>query len=329
MAKNKANTSQWEIPYESGLIEWNLNNVHTAQLYVNFKYLSDYLSKQNTAVKDLFESGFLNINIYNGANLSFAGFLADVSYNKYAAGDFNVNLGVKSWLAYFENRLYSGSFTATDQGQIAWSAINAVNDIGLTQGTITATKNRDRTYKYDNVQKIVTHLSNNEILQGFEFDISNQKVFSAGSRIGIDRPTIIFDEHNIIEYTLDVGLVGKIFNKGYILGGGIGDTQIVRSYDAGNSYVNNWYRLEGLIQDVNVEETVNLDDKVQNFITQMKDPVRKLKIKAEVNSPLISLYSVGDGVRVVLPDVSINEIKRIEKKSVYFGAEEYVTLEFM
>lgn len=328
IAKNKALDQQWELPFERGMVEWNLNDVGVASLTVSQKYLAGYLSKQGITLKDLFESGWLNNYIYYGDDQIFAGFFSNVVYSKIESS-FTVELGIKSWLAYFENQLYSGSFSNTDAGNIAWQCIDAVNDIGIIQGTITATKNRDRTYDDDDVAKIIKHLSNNEILDGFEFEIGNNKILTVASRIGSDKPAVVFDEHNIIEFYLQVGLVGQVFNYGKILGAGIGDTQLSRTYDAGQSYVDSWYRLKKLFQAVNVVEAATLDDKVKKYIEDSKNPVRLLSLKVDNSSPLFTEYSVGDGVRINLPEVGIDEIKRIKKKILTFGSEEFVELQFL
>jgi len=329
IAKNKAATQQWELPFESATLERNLNNVHTASINVSYAYLSDYLGRQNTTPKDLFENAWINIYIYKDNNLIFGGFLCDVVYNK-SSGSFTVQLGCKSWLAYFENRLYSGIITATDAGMIAWNALNSVNDIGITQGTITATKTRDRTYKYDDVCKIVVNLGSLQIQEGFEFDLSNLKVFTVVSRIGSDKPTIIFDDFNVIDYSLSVGLVGKLFNYGTVLGSGMDDNQLARTYDAGSAYQTNWYKQEALLQETDIPETVTLDDDIKKYVELRKNPIRTLTLKATVASPIFENYDVGDGVVINLPDISMAATKRIVKKTLTFGGtEENVNLEFL
>lgn len=324
---NKAENTQWELPYQSAEVSWNLNDVHTANIYIDGPSLIKYIEKQGSTPKDVLVDGWRNIYIYQDDTLIFAGYIADVMYQKYER-DFNVQVGVKSWLGYFENRIYTGSFTNTDQGSIAWQVINAVNDIGITMGTIDATKNRDRTYSYDDVRKVVRQLTIDEILEGYEFDITNAKVFTAKARIGQDRPNIIFDEYNIMDYTSHMKTVGGVFNRAYILGGNVGDEQIIRNYDAGSTYTDDWYRLETVINDINVQETDNLDDKVEKFVDIYKSPITPLSMKVATTNPASTAYGHGDGVRVRLPDAEIDAIRRIRKKTLYFGDNEYISLEF-
>lgn len=325
--KNKAEIVQWELPYKSALLDWRLNSIHTGTIYVDFVFLRDYLAAQGVTPKNLFESGFTNVYIFREGTLIFAGFVSDVRYQKYTQA-FTVEIGIKSWLGYFENRYHTAVYTGVDQGDIAWAAIDATNDIGITEGTITATKNRNRTYSNDDVAKIVVQLNKEAIIDGYYFDISNQKVFTAGPTIGSDRENIIFDEGNIYDFTVGVKLVGGVFTDGIILGGGVGEDQIVRTYDAGSTYEDAWYKQEALINDINVEDTGVLDDKIEQFVELRKNPIRVLTFKTQVDQPLVTLYNVGDRVRVRLPEAEIDELKRIKKKTLFIGESEYVQLEF-
>lgn len=326
IVKNKDETSQWELPYESGTIIWNLNNVNTCSILVDMNFLNDYLIKQNNTINNLFESGFTNFYLYKNEILLFAGFISGVSYIA-TGGQKQVRIDAKSWLAYFQNRFYTGVFTATDAGDIAWGLISAVNDISITKGTITATKNRDRTYFYDEVAKSIINLSYLNIDQGFDFDISNNKVFTAVPRLGSNYENIIFDEQEIINYSISVGLVNTIINKGYIFGGGLGDNQIIRDYALGAPYTTNWFILEGKTQLVNVEDTNILDDSVKRFVELKKLPVKVIKIK--VTNKFVDNYNVGDGVKVKIQNLAINDIFRVKKKTVYFGDDESIDLEFI
>lgn len=236
IVKNKALSQQWELPFKSCVIDWRLNSINTAMIYVDFVYLNHALVAQETTAKALFESEFMNVYIYSGDTLLFAGFISGVRYQKYTNA-FNVEISVKSWLAYFENRYYTATIAGTDAGTIAWNAINSVNDIGITSGTITATKNRDRTYKNDAVSKIVIQLTKDAIIDGYDFSISNSKAFNVSADLGNTLPEIRFGESNVYDWSVSVGLVGSVFTDGIILGGGIGQDQLVRTYDAGTLVV--------------------------------------------------------------------------------------------
>lgn len=324
--KNKAETQQWEIPYESGVVVWNLDNVHVFTINVNLVYLRDYLATQSNTIKGLFESAFLNVYLYKDGVLTFAGFVSEVNYRQ-SGSQLTAVVTCKSWLGYFENRYYSGAFSATDAGDIAWGLINAVNDITITKGTVTATKNRDRTYVYDEVAKSVIALSILNLTSGLDFDITNQKVFTAVPRLGADYDNIIFTTNDIIAFDIKVGLVGYVFNKGYIFGGGMGADQIVRDYTLGAPYTTNWFTLEGKTQNANVEDTDLLDDQVEQFVELRKNPVRVTKIR--VTTKFLDSYSHGDGITLKIPDLSVNDIFRVKKKTLTFGTDEYVDLEFV
>lgn len=326
IVKNKAGTSQWELPFENGQVVWNLNNIHTCSLVVDMVYLRDYLVAQSSTLKTLFETGWLNFYLYKDNVLLFAGYIASVTYSV-SGGRAQVRIDVKSWLGYFASRFYTGDFSATDAGDIAWGLINAVNDISITKGTVTATKTRDRSYKNDEVAKSVIGLSYLNLDSGFDFDISNAKVFTAVPRLGSDFANIVFDEADILSYSIPVGLVGTVINKGIIFGGGIGDSQVIRTYTLGAPYTTNWFTLEGKTQSVNVEDTTVLDDAVTQLVELRKNPVRTIKLK--VTNKFVDDYNVGDGIKIKIPDLTIDDILRVKKKTLNFGDEDTIDLEFL
>lgn len=325
IVKNILETYQWELPWENGNISYNLNNVHVATINVNYSYLLDYLRNQDIGFRDFFEGGLSKYFIYENGVLIFGGFLSEVTFDKRENAQ-NIQIVLKSWLAYFAQRLYSGVFTAIDAGEIGWQMVDAVNDIGVTKGTVTATKTRDRTYDKDDVLKNLTLLSSLNIDEGFDFEISPLKVYTAVPRLGSDRNNIIFQEPDILRYQLKVGVLGTIVNKGYILGGGMGEGQKVRTYDVGSPYSDNFYVQEAKTQLSNVEDTTILDDTVKNFVELRKEPVRVLKVT--VSNKFEGSYNYGDGVVIKIPDLSVDGIYRIKKKVKYFEKPD-IDLEFL
>ena len=326
LAKNKALTSQYELPVSGGQITWAKNSVNVANLTVDLKYLQDYLVLQSTTAKNLFESGWLNIYIYYGTTLIFAGYLSDITYAQSEQGG-SISLTVKSWLGYFENRFYTATIAGTDAGTIAWNAINSANDIGITSGSITTPKRRDRTYRYDDIAKIVQGLSADNLASGYDFGITDAKVFNVYSAIGASKPYVKFDDFNVISYNLQVGLVGSVFNRGIILGAGDGDLQLVQTYSAGVSpYENNWYIQQLLLTDTTILETTTLLDKITQAITNSKDPLRTLTLQASAETFLD--YVVGDTVSINLPKAELATTRRITKKALTFGDNNVVDLEF-
>lgn len=325
IAKNKDETLQFELPVVSGSITWNMNTVNIAQVSVDFQFLQKYLTLQGTTARQLFETGWLNIYIFYGQNLVFAGFLADVGYQ--LSGDKGtINLGVKSWLGYFENRYYSGVFTQVDAGEIAWQCIDNVNDISITKGVVNATKDRDREYKYDAVAKSVNYLSADNLEDGFDFEITDAKVFNVYSSIGANKPYIRFDDFNVVSYSVQAGTVGSVFNRGTVLGAGEGELQLIQTYNAGSGYEDNWYIQELLLSETGTKEVPNLLDKITKAVELNKNVRRKLSLKAEGST--FQDYSVGDSVKVKLKDVELDEMRRITKKTITFGDGLFVDLEF-
>jgi hypothetical protein len=331
-ATSKGSSTPYKLPFKSGTIEWNLNDVNTMTLNIDGVYLRDYLKEQGTTIVSLFEGNFVTIRVYDeNDTLKFAGYVDDLNYKR-STTVFTIVLKINSWLGYFERRIYNGTFsTATDAGSIAWTIINSVNDIGITQGTIETTKSRVRTYN-DNwtAYKAVTHLSSSQILEGFEFDISNDKVFTVKSQLGTTRDNIVFNEKSIISWNVNVPLVGDLVNYGTIIGAGYEDDRLVRTYDAGTTYSNNWYKLEEVVSDINVSEVDTLDDKIEDYVTKRRSPVRTLTLDAKTDIPDVDEYVVGDYVIVDIPDAGFDKVSKriLQKKLSFSDSDNKVSLKF-
>ena len=71
---------------------------------------------------------------------------------------------------------------------------NPYSDLGITQGAHPTTKNRDRTYKFDNIKDSIIRLSNENLTDGFDFDIDATKAFNVYYPTkGQDRFDVVFD----------------------------------------------------------------------------------------------------------------------------------------
>ncbi len=204
--KNNAFVS--EMPFEGFTLTKKLNDIANLELRGNYFVLDDWAKKQNTTVENILTSGFRWVDFKGDDNTLFKGFLSEVKISK-AQYDVNVNLTFLNWLGYFRKRYITKTYTNTDAGSIAWDLISTAQsqsygNIGIVQGTIQSTKNRDRTYVDDEIAKSIIALSNSNLKDGFEFEITNDKSFTVKSRIGTDKPFIVLDERNIESWDIDL-----------------------------------------------------------------------------------------------------------------------------
>lgn len=330
---DKSNTFISELPFEGFSFTKKLNDIPVLELRINYHILLDWAKKQNTTVENILTSGFRWVNFKADNNTLFKGYLSEVKISK-AQYDINVNLTFLNWLGYFKRRYITKTYTNTDAGSIAWDLINTAQletygNIGITQGIIQTTKNRDRTYTNDEVAKSIIALSNSNLKDGFEFEITNDKVFTVKSRIGTDKPYIVLDERNIESWNIDFLISTSLTNKVTLKGEGYGDSQLTVIREASNIYKDKWYLLENIISDVNVKEQTTLQDKGDKYLEKYQDVNKTFSLTTVPVNYSIFDFDVGDGVKVKIEDI-IDGVYRIKTKQFSFsGDEEKIKLEFL
>lgn len=89
-----------------------------------------------------------------------------------------------------------------------------------------------------------------------------------------------------------------------------------------------WYTQQALVNDINTDSSTNLDDKIEQYVESRSVPNRKLVLKSSVENPSPLDFDVGDRVMIDLPDAEISELRRLRKKTLYIGDNDYMSLEF-
>lgn len=131
----------------------------------------------------LIEGGKHEIWIYRNNTLIKAGPLWDLTASSSGS---TIACTAEDLTAYLEVNLIEAdaSFTDIDQGQIAWSLINTWQGLtmgtrGITQGSIPASVNRQRTYKKSDGKNIYEAIMDMvEQDNGFDFELTPQRVFN-------------------------------------------------------------------------------------------------------------------------------------------------------
>lgn len=203
-------------------------------------------------------------------------------------------------------------YTQVDAGAIAWDLIDTFQqktggDLGFTQGTIEATKLRDRKYYSENIMELIIRLT--EVLEGFDFEITNDKVFNVYYRKGIDRSNT-----TVLQYGVNIREVKKISsdftapcNQAIILGEQIDEIQ-ERTETTDNSSVNTYGLRQGMDTAYNVTEEETLTDKGGEMVRRKKNPILTLELTQMTGTqPEFGSILVGDTIRVMI-DESIYQI---------------------
>lgn len=241
-----------------------------------------------------------------------------------------------------EKRYTSNIYNNTDAGQIAWGLINTTQgltggDLGLTQGIIQATQNRDRTYLDEKIGEKIIQLT--EVNNGFDFLISpsikinTQGVFNVYSKRGqtINSFNLEYGAglRNNIQAWSRKRTLSDIYNSVVVEGEGYGDIAL-KSTQTDSSMINAVGLLEGRVQEKSINQQTTLDSKGQEFIRVRKteQPIYDLTLNNAFDD--FGKYDIGDIVPVKIKSgyVNINTTMRIYGIDVRVsdGGEEQIKL---
>ncbi len=163
--------------------------------------IEHYARDSKTNVGDLLKEGVNEIHIWRGNEKVVSG---QINYSRATIqSDKRIHeVRAIGWLGLLlgdggRNTRSVQTFSATDQGAILWALIDHTQtqtngNIGITEGTIEATVDRDRTYPIDkNIGDAIIEMT--EVINGLDVEITPDKVFNVYKRIGEDRSYLIFE----------------------------------------------------------------------------------------------------------------------------------------
>lgn len=250
-------------------------------------------------------------------------------------GDNWATLTCYDWFEQLNTRFTSAEqiYTATDAGAIAWDLIDTTQtetngDMGMTQGTIETTQNRDRTYYNQNIAEAIVNLSN--VINGFDFEINNAKAFNASSFIGIDRSADI-----ILEYGINIrsARITEDFSKPATRAIVIGTTPVVGDplrVDRNDLDAQAIYKLrEAVYSEMSVSETATLESKGDAILRRNNAPLVKISLGIVRSvTPTIADFSLGDIIRLKIDSgiYNIDESYRIYEWQVSYDVDNTETL---
>lgn len=330
---NKTNSFQAELPFSSISITKKLNDIWTANATIEYSIFKDYLEKQNQTVDNILSSGFRWADIKRNGVTVFKGILVEASLSR-NGNSTSLQLSFKSWLAYFAKRFTSNTYTSTDAGDIAWGIINTAQgitdgSIGITSGTITATKQRDRTFNRDEIAKSIINMSAFNVKDGYDFEISDEKIFTVSARLGSDKPAIVFDNSNIRSHQITYLIGLNLVTQSIQLGNGIGVDQKIETRTALSTYTNKWYLQEKITSNSSVSESTTLQDHGDKELALYQDQSKSFDITVDTGVMDLTTYNIGDGVTVKIEDV-IDGLYRIKQKEISVrNGDESVKLTFI
>ena len=195
-------------------------------------------------------------------------------------------------------------------------------DFGITEGTIEATMDRDRTYNNQNIAEAIINLTN--VLEGFDFEITDNKVFNAKTLIGEDlTESVILDYgSNVLSCRITEDFSAPV-NRAIILGEASDNTELLRIERNDTTSQTNIKLREDATTEWDVSETETLNEKGDAILRKYSTPLLKIDIDILPNTPNVTQFSLGDLiiVRIVHGFYNIKEEYRIFEWEVEYKSD--------
>lgn len=260
-----------------------------------------------------------SIWIYREGILIWSGEMAMRDGNLDNQGGGDVTIYGFDWLELFRKRFTASevTYSGVDAGELAWELIDTSQsqpngDFGITLGTIEPTVNRDRTYNNQNIYEAIVNLSN--LISGFDFQITNSKIFNVESTIGVDRTDSVVLEygHNIIKCRVTEDYTDPT-NRAIVLGQAeaFDELQRVERDDAVSQGI---IKLrESVLSEMDISEIETFEEKGDALLRKNASPLMKLDIDILQNTPSIADFGLGDTIRlkIIRAPYNIDESYRV------------------
>lgn len=254
--------------------------------------------------------GVTRLLIYRASKLIWAGVIWEITEDAQDdEGTVNVQC-TEIFHILSEKRYTSNTYTSTDAGQIAWGLIDTTQgllggNLGITEGTIEATQNRDRAYFDEKIGEKIIQLT--EVINGFDFEITPSikvntlGVFNVYSKRGTTLTSFRLEygeglKNNIQSWSRKRTL-SDMFNSVIVEGEGLGDARLT-STETDTALITAIGLLEGRIQEKSVNQQTTLNTRADEFIriSKAEQPLYDITVNNAYDD--FGKYDVGDIVPV-------------------------------
>lgn len=208
---------------------------------------------------------------------------------------------------YVKIRIYYGIgniVDVTDAGAIAWdlietSQLKTNGNLGITEGTIATTQDRTRTYNNQNIMEAIINLS--EVINGFDFEITDDKVFNVYTVKGTDLTDSLILEYgrNLQSVSIDEDFTTPC-NNAIVLGEVIDETELTR-VDRPDTTTQAKYKLREMVLSAdNVIDEDTLNEKGDAMLYKYKEPLIKVDFEVSRGTINVTQFSLGDLIRLII-----------------------------
>ena len=287
----------------------------------------------DTKISSLIALRVYDVYIYRDGILLWAGEQAIRQGDLSETGDNWCTIVCYDWLEQLNSRYTVNEkiYTFQDGSAIAWDLINETqieDSLGITQGTLVETTWREKTYTNQNVMDAIINLAN--LVDGFDFQINNSKVFSISNFIGVDRTADI-----VLEYGTNVKSVritedfSKPATRAIVLGqtDEVGDDVRIERNDIAQQTT---YGLrEYPFSQLEVSELAALESTGDAILRKYGSPLLKLSMDiVRSTTPTIVDFALGDIIRCIIKKgiYNIDETMRVFEWDVAYNIDNTETL---
>lgn len=326
--KDIDNNLIWELPYLSWSFTDELNKGKDGQFSFDYEDLKVLSDTYNTTYMTILGGGFREIWIEKNSTKIYYGVITDIDEaSDQETEQVTISVASVGFFNVFGKRRTSNKrvFSSTDAGTIAWTLINEsqtsdtpYSDLGIASGTITSSVNRDRTFRFASVKEEITKMSNENLSNGFDFEIDNQKLFQVYyPQKGSLRPEIVFDAQSIVRWSRNRPSLLSLTNKVYAIGEGINDDVLYSLRTSAATYRDVFGTLEDVVSNRDVIESATLDATGDRFLLENQSPRETFTIIHVDDDPDIANYGIGDSVRVTIEKLGVTgQYKRVMKRTI-------------
>lgn len=170
---------------------------------------------------------------------------------------------------------------------------------GITRGSIEITTDRDRTYNNQNIMQAIINLSN--VLSGFDFEITDEKVFNVANVIGTDLTDSIKLKYglNVKSCTVTDDFTDPI-NRAIVLGEATDESTLQR-VDRNDTDLQDLYKVRENVQsEMDVSEIETLQDKGDAMIRKYGTPLSSITVDIAASTVKVIDFSNGDLIRAII-----------------------------
>jgi len=267
--------------------------------------------------------GFAELYIYRYGTLVWGGEIGSLQESMSDTQD-GVTVTAKGFLDLLSKKVVGTAaaprvFSSTDLSTIGWTLIDEAQtgtnaSFGITQGVLATSRNADRSYDYKILKEALEGLSNLNIINGIDLEITAAKEFNTYyPQKGREIADVVFEwGKNIKSYTGALDSV-DMTNRIILLGSGEGEAMVTTTRN--NAALQAIYKIrEKTLSYKDIGSTATLADHGDKELSLrgMQQQTFSLIIAGDCE-PAYGSYLLGDSVKVVIQEgrVNINGFYRI------------------